>query len=354
MVKYFCLFVFVFLFSSCIEAKEKLQSYSADDDRLQYVGRIDFSNKLKPRMWATAAGVGFSFKGTTCKVIVSDEELYGTSHNYIDIVVDGQYNRIQLSSKTDTLVVALNLKDTVHQVSITKSTEAGIGYIEFDAFLCEELVPTSTALTRKIESFGDSITSGMGNDTSSVGCHRGDWYDQTNGYRTYAAITGRALNAQHHLTSVSGIGMIHSCCDMDVLMPQVFDKISLRDNKLAWDFTRYQPDVVTICLGQNDGVQDSARFCNAYINLVQQLRTHYPKATIICLSSPMADPTLLKAMKKYLTAVRDYFFEAGDKNVYRYYFTKQSIAGCDSHPSMSEHEQIASELTAYIKSVKNW
>lgn len=345
------LFVFCFLNT---HAKEKINFFRPDHAQIKYMGRIDFSEKIKPKMWASASQVHFTFKGTLCKVVITDEELYGKYHNYIDIIVDGNYTRIKLKSKKDTILIANGLRHAVHHVILVKSTEAGIGYIQFDGILCNKLIKSAATTSRKIESFGDSITSGMGSDTIAVGCHKADWYDQTNGYMSYAAITGRALNAQYHLTSASGIGIIHSCCDMDILMPQVYNKISLRDNKILWDFNKYQPDVVTICLGQNDGVQDSAKFCNAYIKFVEKLREHYPAATIILLSSPMADAKLLAAFTNYLPAVRNHFFAAGDKNVFRYIFSKQSISGCDSHPSIAEHKQIAGELTAYIKEIKKW
>ncbi|WP_276500049.1 hypothetical protein [Terrimonas pollutisoli] len=92
------------------------------------------------------------------------------------------------------------------------------------------------------------------------------------------------------------IGLIHSCCNMNVIMPQ--DKISIRNDTITWNFSRYQPDVVTICLGQNDGVQDSALFVSNYVSFLDQLRLHYPDAAFICLTSPMADGELKRYMKK--------------------------------------------------------
>ncbi len=318
------------------------------------MGRVDFSEKEHPKMWASAAQLSFTFKGSKCGVLLTDEHLYGKNYNYINIIVDGKQSRVKLSTTSDTIWVAAGLKNTVHQVTIVKSTEAGIGFLQFDGVVCHKLLPAPKAPSKKIESFGDSITSGMGNDTIAIGCHKADWYDQTNGFMSYAAITGRALNAQYHLTSASGIGLIHSCCDMDIVMPQVYDKVSLRDNKLLWNFKQYQPDVVTVCLGQNDGVQDSAKFCSAYVNFVEKLRGHYPNTTIVLLSSPMADAKLLAAQKNYLAAVRDYFIAKSDKNVFSLIFTRQSVGGCDSHPSIAEHEQIAGELTAYLRKIKKW
>lgn len=353
-MKYIISFSFFFFSFFSLSAREKIKFYKADHEKIQYMGRIDFSNKLKPTFWASATQVNFSFKGTTCKIILSDEELYGKYHNYINIIIDGKYTRLKLKSKKDTLLIASGLKYATHAVSISKSTEAGIGYIRFEGLICNKLIQTVATTSRKIESYGDSITSGMGSDTSQAGCHKADWYDQTNGYMSYAAITGRNLFAQYSLVSASGIGLIHSCCNMDILMPQVYDKISIRENKIPWNFSAYQPDVVTVCLGQNDGVQDSASFCNAYIKFINTLRQHYPKTSIVCLSSPMADAGLRAATKKYFNGVLAALHSSGDKNIYQFYFSRQSVAGCDSHPSVAEHVQAAGELTAYIKKIKNW
>jgi hypothetical protein len=50
---------------------------------------------------------------------------------------------------------------------------------------------------------------------------------------------------------------------------------------LGWPIIVGQPDVVTICLGQNDGVQDSTAFCSAYLRFIGQLRHVYPNAQLI-------------------------------------------------------------------------
>lgn len=342
-------------FSICmLSCSKKINFYKADDVKFAYMGRIDFTEKSKPKMWASAAQVSFVFKGTSCKVVITDEQLYNTFRNYINVIVDGNYRRIKLQEKTTTITIAEDLEAGTHHVIICKSTEAGVGFIQFEGVYCEELLDHPAIATRKIESYGDSITSAMSSDNSEVACGQGDWYDQTNAWFSYAAITARSLGAQYHLTSASGIGLIHSCCDMDILMPQVYDKISLRDNKIQWDFSKYQPDVVTICLGQNDGVQDSTTFCSAYVKFINTLRTHYPKATVVCLSSPMADAILFAAQKKYLTGVKNYFESNGEKNVFTYFFSKKFISGCSYHPSVNEQKEIAAELTACIKKIKNW
>jgi len=253
------------------------------------------------------------------------------------------------------LDVREGLSDGEHTVLICKDTESNIGYIDFIGFKCEKLLSLPAKPKRKIEYFGDSITSGTGMDLSVIPCGQGQWYDQHNAYMSYGPLTSRSLDAQWQLTALAGVGMVHSCCNMNVVMPQIYDKVFLRSDAILWNFDRYTPDVVTICLGQNDGPkQDSAVFCSAYVNLVKAIRSHYPKADIICLTSPMGDSTLTAVLKKYLAAITANINAARDKKVYKYFFSKQYHKGCGGHPDLDEHKLIAAELTAYIKQLKDW
>jgi len=128
----------------------------------------------------------------------------------------------------------------------------------------------------------------------------------------------------------------------------------LRNDSLQWDFSRYTPDVVTICIGQNDGKQDSTAFCNAYINFINTVRTYYPKANIVCLNSPMANAELTFILKKYITGIVGYINANGDNKVSYFFFSRSFNDGCGGHPSMAQHVLIADELTGYIKGLKGW
>jgi lysophospholipase L1-like esterase len=328
--------------------------FAADNPNIQYTGRIDFTDKKLPRFWQPGVFITAKFTGSYCAIILNDEMLWGKNHNYVEIVVDGVANRLQTKAPTDTIVVAENLSNGVHTLIICKNTEANIGYLAFAGLLCEDLIKPDEKPIRKIEFFGNSITCGTGADTREIACGKGEWHDQHNAWLSYGPITSRTLNAQFHLSSVSGIGLMHSCCGMNILMPQVYDKVSMRNDTIAWDFKLYQPDVVTICLGQNDGVQDNALFIENYVSFLNVLRTHYPKASFICLTSPMADVNLKTFMVQELSQVVKLMNRKGDKKVYMYSFSKQYKNGCDSHPDLAEHELIANELTAYIKKVMRW
>jgi hypothetical protein len=334
---------------------KELKLFKADNSKIQYVGRINFSDPLKPRIWAPGVYITAKFKGSYCEILINDEVAGGNNHNYIEIIVDGRDPyRIQLTDKTNVIKASSELTNTEHTIMICKDTESNIGYIDFIGFRCEKLLQLPALPKRKIEYIGDSITSGTGMDLSTTPCGKGQWYDQHNAYMSYGARTSRNLNAQWHLTALAGVGLIHSCCDMNVVMPQIFDKDFLRSDSIKWNFKQYQPDVVAICLGQNDGIKDSTIFCDAYVSFIKAVRQDYPNADIICLTSPMADQKLTAVLQRYLSGIIGYMNTNGDKKVYKYFFSRQYHNGCGGHPDINEHELIADELTTYIKQLKGW
>ncbi|MGK2860646.1 MAG: SGNH/GDSL hydrolase family protein [Chitinophagaceae bacterium] len=334
--------------------QDELNFFAANHPYIQYTGRIDFSNPELPRFWQPGVYIQTRFEGDVCEIILNDEMLGGKTHNYIELVVDGKETRLQTKNKTDTFTVSGNPINKVHTLAIYKNTEANIGYLELAGIRSKKLVKPVDKPERKIEWIGNSITCGTGSDLSQIPCEKGVWSNQHNAYMSYGAVAARELNAQYHLSSVSGIGLMHSCCGMNVIMPQVFDKISMRNDTILWNFKNYQPDVVSVCLGQNDGMQDSATFSNNYISFIKQLRSYYPNATILCLSSPMADAKLAAYMRKTLTAVADQMKKSGDSNVVTYFFSKSFNNGCDTHPDISQHKEIAEEITTFIRKKMKW
>jgi lysophospholipase L1-like esterase len=329
--------------------------FEADHPYLQYTGRIDFSNLKAPRFWAAGVYIEARFSGTFCEVEVRDEVLWGTSHNYIEVSIDGSEPiRIKLTDKINRITVADNLTEAEHTIIITKGTEALIGYLEFIGLRCKTLLPVKKKSTRKIEFIGDSITSGMANYTKEIPCDSGVWYDQHSAWYSYGAISARELNADYAITSESGIGLIYSCCNKKLTMPEIYDNISISQDSIAWDFSRFQPDVVTVCLGQNDGIQDSLSFTSAYVKFIQSLRNHYPKAKLVCLTSPMADDKLRPVLTRYIQGVVEHCRAGGEKNLSAYYFTRQYKNGCGSHPDVEDDKQIAAELTTWLRKEMNW
>jgi len=325
--------------------------FRADNSLIQYYGRIQKTNAELPRFWSPAVYIKVKFDGDECSFFLNDQELNGTVHNYLEVVVDGKPYRFQTRFATNKITLH-QLGKGPHSLTICKDTESGNGYLEFAGIECEKLLSLPQKPSKKIEFIGNSITCGFGADTSEIGCSKGQWYDQHNAYMAYGPLTARAFNAQWELTSVSGIGMIHSCCGMKILMPQVYDKMDLRDDSISYDFNDYLPNLVTICLGQNDGIQDSTAFCSAYVDFVKTIRSKYPNAKILLLTSPMAGANLRAVLKNYLTSIQNYFHQNSDENIYKFFFEKQYNHGCISHPDLKEHKEIAELLIHFIKEKK--
>lgn len=335
--------------------KPMLNYFTLSNSRIRLVGRADYSSVNYPRVWASGSYVEFNFKGSACKLDITDEQRWGNYQNYISVVIDGQpARRLKLNGKRSRITLAENLKPGVHHVTICKDTESGIGYIQFNGVLCKGLAPLRKAPVKKIEVVGNSITCGMGSDMTAIPCKTGQWYDQHNAWNSYGALTARAFKAQWHLTAESGIGLFKSCCNKPYVMPTVFDKINVNKDSIPWDFNKYQPNLVIVELGQNDGLQDITTFCKAYILFIKKIRSLYPKATIALLNSPMADNTLKNFLDRSILSIYQSLAAEGEKNIISYSFKKQYIAGCDNHPSLEEHTEIAKELISFLRKELKW
>lgn len=327
--------------------------YPGNNPNIHYVGRIDFSNPKRPKIWAPGAYMKIRFKGSSLKLIIGNEDKGAELLNHLTIVVDHDApHRLQLSGLLDTVVVAKKLKDTEHTATIVKDNE-GDSYIEMLGILTHQLLPFSNKLTRKIEFIGNSITSGYGNDNSIGSCDVGDWFDHENAYMSFGAITARKLKAQWVLSSVSGIGMMHSH-GMKITMPDVYDKINMKNDSILYHFDQSPPDVVVIGLGQNDGIQDSTAFSTRYINFLKRLRKYYPQTQIVCLTSPMADHKLNAVLQNYIAGIVQERHRKGDDKVSKYFFRERYTGGCHGHPTVHQDRMMAKNLSSYLARLMNW
>lgn len=331
-------------FVSCNQ-EETIQHFSAHDNSIRITGRVDDSRKDTIRFWQPGVQIEFEFKGDECDIYVGDEILWGSNHNYIQLVVDGEATRGILKTANDTLRIRPAKQADWHSVVLMKNTEANIGYMDFYGIAAKAIRQPSDSPKLKFEFYGNSITCGASADTTEIPCGAGKWQDQHNAWYAYGPRLGRMMDASVHLSSVSGIGLMRSCCEMDIIMPQVYDKVDMRGNRIEWDFIRYQPDYVFVCLGQNDGIQDSTAFADNYVSFLKNLETKYPDSRFVLLASPMADEALRNFSRKILPAVAGSF----SKPIAWYIFETSYTGGCDFHPSVEDHAKIAEELAEFLR-----
>ncbi len=349
------------LCSSAFVFAEPVQLITADNANYLYTGRIDFADKKAPSISWTGTSIKANFTGTSLALKLDDQ--FGK--NYFNIFIDGETQHpyvLEAKQGEQTYVISTALKAGNHTLEIYKRTEGEEGATAFKGVLLDKdaklLVPP-TRPNRRIEIYGDSITTGAGNEGADNGMDH--LLSEKNNYWAYGAITARNLNAELHTISQSGIGIMISW--FPFIMPQFYDQLSaVGNNDTQWNFSQWTPDVVVINLFQNDSwlvdrekrlqpAPTDAQRVQAYINFVRSVRAKYPKAQIICALGSM-DATATPKWPGYITtAVERMKKENNDQKLDTIFF---EFTGFGGHPRIAQHKANAEKLTVFIKQKMNW
>jgi len=331
------------------------------DDLYVTKGRVEIKSNNSITLISAASSVTFGFKGSKCTLNFSADD----HHGYVVIEIDGNYYARKKVSPAGTSVPVIAGEGN-HILTVFKATEATTGNISFKGAE-GDLYNVKEKPKKKIEFIGDSITSGMGNDTKEIPCGTGEWYDQHNAYYSYASITARSLDANYILSSVSGIGMYRNWNDehdIEAIMPDVYEKLYLnRDSAVPYAFG-FNQDITCIALGTNDFSNGDGKkerlpfnedkYVANYINFINTVYKHAPNTRIILLDSPMVTgsnaETFTKCLKKVETAVNS---KKGHKPVSVFNFKAVTPHGCGFHPEIEDDKLMAAQLAPYLKSVLN-
>lgn len=333
---------------------------SPADRNIQYTGRIDFSHPDAPMISWPDTSVVLNFTGSYVAVTLDDQ--YGK--NYFNAFIDGNYVLpviIKAKQGKHRYVIADHLKNRAHCLLFTKRTEGEEGATVIKSFSLADdatVLPPPARPTRRIEFFGDSITSGMGDEAPENGPD--DHLQDKDSFMSYAAITARNLDAEIHMTSQSGIGIMVSW--FDFTMPQFYDQLSaVGNNDTQWDFSSWTPDVVVINLFQNDSwlvekklnpVPTDEQRIQAYVDFVKTIRGKYPDAYIVCTLGSMDATREGSKWPGYITtAVSRIKDESHDHRIDTLFF---DFTGFGKHPRVPQHQVNAAKLTAFIKQKMNW
>lgn len=354
-----CVFVVSIVFSALSLVQAKV--IPADNKAYQYTGRIDFSNPKSPYLSWSGSSVKAKFTGHRLSVRLNDDE----GKNYFNVIVDGNDTVpfvIQAKKGVNDYWITESLVDGEHTVEVYKRTEGeegGTYFLGIDIDDDGQLLALAPKPDRRIEIFGDSITSGMGNVAPFNGPD--NLSRDKNHYMSYGAITARNLNAELHTISQSGIGIMVSW--FNFIMPQFYDQMSaVGNNNTQWDFTRWTPDVVVINLFQNDSwlvgdpkrispTPDKSDIIGAYQAFVTSVRSRYPEAQIICALGSMDATKPGSPWPGYIEAAVANLQQKGDDQLSTVFF---EFNGYGAHPRVDQHIANAARLTQAIKQVTGW
>ncbi len=333
---------------------------SADDARIAYMGRI--SRRIPGAICFTYPGVSIlaDFEGTSLKMKAKPG-----SGSFMVEIDDRLPYRINFTQNDSILTLAEGLPEGVHRICLMYILEGYELKPVFEGFYLDggcTLAGTPALPERRIEFIGNSITCGYGVETDDRSAPF--TYETENHFYTYAAQTARALRAQHIAVARSGIGIYRNFGAPESgsadCLPAMYEQVLFNDPTELWDHNLYIPDVVCVNLGTNDvgdGKYDFGLLTDGYRQFANRLRKLYPRAKIVLLTGSMLNGKPLDDVKKAMDAVVEERRQAGDTGVYRFDMSPQTGSlgyGANWHPSMRQHQKMASELTAYLKALMEW
>lgn len=343
-------------------------------DVIRLNGRFDAAEPFFPMMWSSASA---DIKVNASQLEVEIDCRYTSMPPYLSFTVDNVrcQNFVPQKGK-HWYPVFLGLSNAVHTVRIAKETQPFGGDWNAAVSLCRirtngKLLPVDQA-KMKIEFIGDSITSGEGckGPVSFM-----EWVPMVfSSSDTYAKMTADALNAQFHVISQSGWGVLgawdnNPSGSIPKVYHQVCGPIGAQGAQNDYDFS-FQPDKIVIALGTNDAgamnnapftdpetgtvykltdsEEDQKRLENAAYSFIQLLHEKNPSASlcwILFYDKGPVHQSISKAVKRAADEGIDILFSVpitldGMK--------KQDM-GSRAHPGLNAHRKISKALIRLLK-----
>lgn len=336
---------------------------SADNDKIRYTGRIDWSVPTEPVWIFPCTSSEFIFTGNTLKMHVRNKNEYW--QNYIGYILDNVQSCTYIKREGETTIeINVPENDTgIHHVMFFKRQDSchEVTILGYELGDNEKLLELPEKPARRIEVYGDSVSAGeISEAVDYVGKedpeHDGGY---SNSYYSYSWILARKLGAQIHDIAQGGIalmdgeGWYHE--PEQTGMETVWNKVhyNTRLSKMAeWDFKEYIPQLVIVAVGQNDChpsdymkenycQKESRKWREHYLEFLNKLRKTYPDAQIICCT------TLLNHDSTWDDAIAQVVKNLGDKRITQYKFKRNGV-GTPGHLRIPEAYEMAEELEKYI------
>lgn len=332
---------------------------SPTNANLQYRGRVDFSNPAAPTLYWAGNEVAAAFRGTAVSANLATNE-YSTilatdgTNNYISVLVDDVLlpTNVHVIGASTNYNLASGLADGPHTVRFSRNIDFQEGPISFNGLTITGASPAVLPLPpkpqRRIEFYGDSITTGYGNlDANDQGS-----YLNCDNYFAYGAVTARAFDADYTCISKGGLGIVDSGT-MPLVMSNLYSRLNPYDSNSVWNFNVWTPDVVVVNLGENDHSNisrpDTNTMISAYKNLFSALRSIYPKAFIIGTVGPMSaagdGSPYPDFIARAVAALNDPMIVAQPKFAF---------VGGTAHPTVAQDRQMAEALCSLIARRTGW
>lgn len=339
-----------------------------DNQFLQYSGRIDFDNPLKPEFVFAGTFVKMKYRGTCKGIYLSNHRSY--FDNYMGYILDGKQGKFQLIETDEDTCYSLESTDfsdyEIHELMLFKRMDS-CHTVTFEGFEVSEdfeLLACEPLPERKIEVFGDSVS--CGEVSEAVDCV-GKPDPEANGaysnsYYSYSWIAARKLHAELHITSQGGIALLDDTGWFHgpdyIGMETMYDKIRYNTEispSKPWDFRLWKPDIVLLAFGQNDNNpvnhmkddfdgEEARNWRQHYKSFILRLMEVYPGVTVILTT------TILNHDRCWDDAIEMVCREMNHKQVHHFLYSNNGC-GTPGHIRKPEAEKMAEELCGFIESL---
>ena len=292
----------------------------------------------------------------------------------LNVSVDGGENKVIEMSLDGLTTLAEDLPKGEHTIEVISgtsmryspdpNTEAGHaadnGTLRLNKLYYSGLPLTYVSdKSSRILFLGDSITCGMGLDTSVE-----NGYKASNAYYSYASVLGRKLNAEVETVARCGSQVCHFAWATANRNKGPIDGINwLKSinliNSTEYDYANNQPDVVVINLGSNDipyseteGIKDYTgdKYEEDVTTLLTKVNTMYPNAKIVWTVGMVDRGTDLS--KEYIGYFKSYVETWSSANSDLAYFLDLShlsdLEGYNGHPTIETHSEAAEEIYNFM------
>lgn len=319
-------------------------------ETVHLAGRFDTTDPAGPKFDWSGSAISAYFTGTAIAVNLKDD-----GDNFFEVQIDDSATtRLPTTKGVTHATLATGLPAGEHHVLVHKRTEGRFSTVQFLGLEITggALVAKAQTPARHMEVIGDSISAGYGNEGVAPCAFSAA---TENHHSTYGALAARALGAELTTIAWSGHGVVRNVDNgTSNLLPAVW-KQTLATAPKPWSFATI-PDVVVVNLGTNDFAKGNPGepFVTGYVAFTTSIRARYPNAWIFVALGPiLAGKTARDALNAVVNARR----AAGDARIAFIEFPLQSAAnglGCDNHPSLATHAQMATQLTSVIRTTLGW
>lgn len=314
----------------------------------------------------------FGYPGVTLRVAFTGTSLAleggsTTGNSRLAVITDeGAPSVVRLPQGSAHVTLVEGLDEGPHHVDIVHRTETWQGIVSVKRLVLPaggSLLAPKPWPERRILLIGDSVTSGEGVGRSAA-CEN-DKPGGANAHESYGMRLARALDAQVHLVSYGGRGLVRDWQGKtDVLnAPQLFQLTIAEDSpKALWNHASYRPDVVVVSLGTNDfnlalgAPPEREHYVGAYVAFVKTIRGVYPGARVLLTEGAMLnDEDAAHPQKATLRSyLQDVVRRLESEDVQFVPANHYAGDACDAHPTGEQHAAMAKDLEPVVRQVMGW